>query len=250
MDGYVKFGLLLIAVITLLWVLLDGWYKKRYTRITDTALLNKKSIDSEFTMSDDSDELFDAPDQVGPSRVVSLENGPTQKTSFRLAQDQTARVPAPEAKRNPLSNKVTQPPSALERNLLVLCVMAKPSTHFVSYDLLQAISNAGMQLGAMNIFHYYQATISGKIKLFSLASANKPGDFDINNMGNFSCTGLMLFMNIAEVPDPQHTFKLMLETAEGLVEDLDGILHADPLTPWNEKVAWQYQKKLFNLKSR
>ncbi len=148
-----------------------------------------------------------------------------------------------------LSASTSEDKSLFPPNLLVLSMMAKKDCRFESYDLLQAISSTGMQFGEMNIFHYYQPTPVGKIALFSLASANKPGDFDLNNIAEFSCTGLMLFMDIGEVPDPQFAFKTMLDVAERLAEDLDGSLCADPKTPWNEKLAWQYHQKIMQYKT-
>ena len=126
--------------------------------------------------------------------------------------------------------------------------MAKKGSCFESYDLLQAISAAGLQFGEMNIFHHYQNTAVGKVSLFSLVSANKPGDFDLNNIAEISCTGLMLFMDIGRVPDPQYAFKLMLDAAQQLAEDLDGSLRGDPLTLWNEKLAWRYHQKIMQYK--
>ena len=68
----------------------------------------------------------------------------------------------------------------------------------------------------MKIFHYYLPTLSGKITLFSLASATNPGYFDMDKMGEFSCAGLTLFMHIPSVPDPEQAFELMLSIAEQL----------------------------------
>ncbi len=133
--------------------------------------------------------------------------------------------------------------------LLTLSVMAKPRSSFASYDLLQAISASGMQFGAMNIFHYYQENDGRKETLFSLASANEPGEFDLNKMGEFSCTGLLLFMKLDRVEEPQFAFQKMLEVAEQLAEDLDGDMKADPRTPWTDEISRQYQEKIADLES-
>ena len=72
-------------------------------------------------------------------------------------------------------------PIKLTENILSISIFAKPNNRFVSYDLLQAITSTGMQFGEMNIFHYYQRTPEGKkYTLFSLASATKPGEFDLD----------------------------------------------------------------------
>ena len=101
-----------------------------------------------------------------------------------------------------------------------------------------------MHYGAMNIFHYHEKTSVGDLTLFSLASATEPGEFDLNKLGNFSCAGLSLFMNLRQVPNAEDAFARMLDTAEQLADDLDGELRAGPHTPWSEEVMQRYQQKV------
>lgn len=130
------------------------------------------------------------------------------------------------------------------QDFIIISIVAKPNQQFVSYDLFQAISATGMQFGAMNIFHYYAPSAMGKKPLFSLASATEPGEFDLNQMGNFSCNGLTLFMNTRLVSDKKTVFALMVETAEQLAEDLHGELRAGTRHPWNEQIKQQYLDKM------
>ncbi|MEO8401659.1 MAG: cell division protein ZipA C-terminal FtsZ-binding domain-containing protein [Gammaproteobacteria bacterium] len=266
MDVYVKLGLLIAAAIVLLYMLYDGWNKNRDARTAEMSGLNDKIDEPEFTMSIEDSNAFDQ-DNVRPARVIGFYadtniDEPASVSTVNPAHKNIVYSSDPgatnDAQRAPsISSGGTRANVAAQRivpakrntqasqeNLLVLSVMAKTGNRFVSYELLQALSNSGMQFGEMNIFHYYQPTAMGKLTLFSLASANKPGDFDLNNMGDFSCTGLMLFLNIGQVSDPQYAFKLMLDIANQLTDDLDGVLCADPQTPWNEKLAWQYAQKI------
>lgn len=132
-----------------------------------------------------------------------------------------------------------------QQDTLMISVLAKPGRQFASYELLQAILAAGFKFGDMNLFHHYQQTADGETKLFSLAAATKSGEFDMDQMGDFACKGLILFMQLNEnrnrTMNPQKVFNLMLRTAERLCDDLDGDLHADIHTPWNQKVYTQYQ---------
>jgi len=136
-----------------------------------------------------------------------------------------------------------------EDTLLVLCIMAKPGGRFASYELLQAISSAGLRFGEMNIFHYVYPETNYGIKLFSLLSAEEPGEFNLDTIGDFSCPGLMLFMDAARVPDPSAAFNIMLEKAGQLAEDLDGQLCADPKTPWTPELTHIYQNKVTPVRS-
>lgn len=129
-------------------------------------------------------------------------------------------------------------------DIIMLSIFAKPNTYFASYELLQAIASTGMQYGDMNIFHYNLTTADGHKTLFSLASATKPGDFNLDKMGNFSCAGLTLFMDLSAVSEPELAFSKMLGTAEELAEDLDGELYAGPRRPLTPAVLQSYREKI------
>jgi cell division protein ZipA len=81
-----------------------------------------------------------------------------------------------------------------------------------------------MRYGDMNIFHRYERSHGRGTPLFSLASASDPGTFDLNRMGEVSCKGLCLFMNISECKDPIIAFEKMVDTAQQLIDDLGGEL--------------------------
>lgn len=138
------------------------------------------------------------------------------------------------------------PKQILAEDLIVINIIAKNDGYFASYDLLQAISATGMQYGAMNIFHYYEQSIHGKISLFNLASATEPGEFDLNHIGDLTCKGLTLFMNIRQVPDAFEAFELMLGTAEQLADDLEGDLYTAHRAPWSDEIMLQYHKRITN----
>lgn len=131
--------------------------------------------------------------------------------------------------------------------LLVLSVMASAGTEFASYDLLQTIYAAGFQFGEMNLFHYYSPEKENEEKsiLFSLASASEPGEFNLDKMGNFTCPGLILFLDLNRVKNPEQAFERMLETAQQLTDDLDAELRATPRTPLTDAIFRQYRDKIF-----
>lgn len=131
------------------------------------------------------------------------------------------------------------------KDLLVLHVLAKPDCYFAAYDLLQAITATGMQFGAMNIFHYYLDHADGsRTVLFSLVSSTEPGEFDLDRMGDFSCAGLTLFMDLNHVSNPEHAFSLMLDVADQLAEDLDGELVAANHMPLTDDLLFEYHEKM------
>ncbi len=261
MDVYIGFGLLSAGIVVVLGLFFDSWFKKRQTKLTefsamydhqremepiDNLSLERITYDIARHKRDSELRYFSDADLVPEPSAEEYDDRP--KISQPVEEIRKAH-PKTVEKTNEVLSAAHEKNKAMPANLLILSVMANKGSRFESYDLLQAISAAGLQFGEMNIFHYYQPTPVGKIALFSMASANKPGDFDMNNIAEISCSGLMLFMDIAQAPDPQSTFKLMLEKAERLAEDLDAVLCADPMTPWNEKLAWQYHQKIMQYKT-
>lgn len=261
MDVYIGFGLLSAGVVVLVFMLIDSWFKGRSKQRMATRSSANLSDSNHHQPMDEADFLLGAEDEIiavrsynRSSDVSTLDNMPNfaSQNSEEWVEAGVAPVMKSTVTMQPKKIADVAPEKQMRTppNLLVMSVMARLGTHFESYDLLQALSSAGLQFGEMNIFHYYQTTATGnKITLFSLASATKPGEFDMDNIAEMSCPGLMLFMDIGQIPDPQYAFKIMLDTAERLAEDLDGSLRADPLTPWSEKLAWQYHQKIMQYKA-
>ena len=216
MESYLRLALLSIAAIILFLIFFDAWFKRRHLRKAEMAAVNSNYSIVNLTPMEEPDlstfemELHEEPTILSSPLHI--------KTEFD----------------SPIESL---PP--MESDLLTLTVVAKPGFSFAGYDLLQAISATGMKFGAMNIFHY----ISGNKTLFSMASATEPGEFDLDRIGDFSCAGLTLFMNLSDVPNPERDFMLMFKIAEQLTDDLNGDLYARPRVPWNDELLQHYQQK-------
>lgn len=229
MEGY--FRLALIFVLVAIIVLIIWQLNIRRTKNKETIIPIKDFVADPVFHNMDDDPHFD-------------------RESFReitediLKMHETANADADSAS---LAEPQVSAPAKFTGNLLVLSVFAK-SGCFSSYDLIQSIAATGMQFGEMNIFHYYQRDPQGKKSpLFSLASATHPGEFDLDRMGDFSCVGLTLFMDINQGQNPLQAFCLMVNTAEQLAEDLDGELRVDPKTPWSDQYFQEYQQRILDL---
>jgi len=131
-----------------------------------------------------------------------------------------------------------------EEMFLSIYILAEHNRPFVGYELLQALLSSGLRYGDMNIFHRYERIHGRGTPLFSLASATEPGTFDLNRMGEVSCQGLCLFMDLSGVRDPIMAFEKMIDTANQLVDDLGGeirdqngqIFTIDSLNTYREQV--------------
>jgi len=166
------------------------------------------------------------------------------KYFFKVQNPQMARS-IPREENNRYIPSIAETPKEskkdLKNDIVVIHVVAKSGLCFASYELFQAISAAKLQFGEMNIFHYYNEIHK---PLFSLASATEPGEFDLSTMGEFSCKGLSLFMNLREVKHKEKVFGLMLDTALQLADDLNGELRESVGNPWNDQVLLDYHKKI------
>lgn len=120
------------------------------------------------------------------------------------------------------STEILRAEKFFPNDLISLMLMASPEKPFVGYELLQALLSAGLRFGKMNIFHRFeQFNVKGGI-MFSLASAIKPGIFEMAKMGAFSSSALVLFMRLSVQKDSLAAFDMMLQTARQLIEDLGG----------------------------
>lgn len=104
-----------------------------------------------------------------------------------------------------------------------ISIFAKPGKVFGGYDLLQTLTANHFHFGDMHIFHYHRDMNPSAKKLFSLVSAQPPGDFNLDKIGLFKTKGLVLFMNKADhVEHADYVYELMQEVAYQLAEDLGG----------------------------
>ncbi len=221
MEGYLRLGLLAVGVSIVFLIMLEAWYRRR--RLSDQKL--KSFNEPFFTVT---------PEQPSISLRPQLAS-PTPEPVF---------APEVSSIEPPVQPTIEAAPAARpDTGLLVMSVVARPGCSFASYDLLQAITATGMRFGEMNIFHYYSQTPGEKKSLFSLASATEPGEFDLNRMGEYSCSGLTLFMELKYTPNPQAVVETMMRTAEQLAEYLDGELRAGQRRPWSEELASEFRQR-------
>lgn len=134
-----------------------------------------------------------------------------------------------------------------QSSIVVINLFAETEAGYGSYDLLQALSNAGLHYGSMKIFHRYETVDGEGKKLFNLASINKPGTFDLNAMGSFSCPGLSIFADMNAVQNPLYVFDLMVETACQLIDDLGGSMYEDTSTLLTDVAIERIRDRLYNM---
>lgn len=109
--------------------------------------------------------------------------------------------------------------------VLIMNIMARSGTRFHGQDLLQALMDEGLKLGAMDIFHRHLDNDGDAPVLFSLANMVVPGTFNLSEMQNFETPGISLFLSLPlEGGESIAAYDDLARTARNLARNLDGEL--------------------------
>lgn len=184
------------------------------------------ALESDKTMLGDSQPL-DVEEQDSPV----FESPIAQEKEDFLAPKITV-TPVPEPSEPVLSSSDSMSEEPCEpMDVLVFNVVPAEDEEISGAQLLPTLLTLGLKFGDMDIFHRHQEANGNGDVLFSLVNMVKPGTFDIDNMEQFTTSGISLFMTIPHKHGNMESFNMMLNAAAKIAESFGGqVLDGDRST--------------------
>ncbi len=109
--------------------------------------------------------------------------------------------------------------------IIVIYIVAADGEAFSGEAIQNALLEADLQFGDMQIFHYRgQGDEFRQRALFSVANIHEPGTFDMDNMASMTTNGLAMFMCLPAPIGGDIAFEIMLDCARDLAGRLGGEL--------------------------
>jgi FtsZ-interacting cell division protein ZipA len=159
------------------------------------------------------DPLFDAIGDDGYideelhrlDRLITDDASPVEDSNVTSLSGTPAEVHAPE-------------------KIITLFVLAPTGVPFRGSFLMEAITEAGLQYGDMQIFHRFEKQAGRDDTLFSVANIVEPGTFEPNRMDSFTTPGVVLILQMPGPVDAIKAFDAMVTAARSLATNLGGSL--------------------------
>lgn len=256
MDN-LQFLLLILGGLAILVILLHEflWSKKERTSLFKTEPVVKESNKGapENTQSEPVNHWNnmefvnhshdDVSDPLFSKREHTSETIPGDKKVVEQKIQPTATLEKSVENKKPVAAAI-KPVKPIKEEIFVLHVTGMSGKLLRGDELLTSLLQSGLRFGEMNIFHRHVDISGGGSVLFSVANMIKPGTFYLKEIPEMMTPGISFFLLVPSFGDAKQNFKLMLQTAQRIADDVSGIVLDDQrrlLTPqkiveYNEKI--------------
>lgn len=156
-----------------------------------------------------------------------------------VPKDETA---SESGSKNSKSNQQASPQP--QQEVLVLNVKVAEGENIAGAALLPMLLTLGFKFGEQDIFHRHVNSNGKGPVLFSLANMFKPGNFDIDNLENFTTQGISLFMILPIEGEPHQVFNMMHNAARKIADEFSGQIYDGRRALLTKQSLQQYVEKI------